>query len=60
MRNTGKGDGVMVQGLRVLAAPTEDEGLIPSTHMLPHNYLGDPIPSFVLCRHCIHVVNMHT
>lgn len=29
----------MCQQLRVLAAPVEDLGLIPSTHMVAHNHL---------------------
>lgn len=31
--------GEMSQWLRVLAAPAEDAGLIPNTHMVGHNHL---------------------
>lgn len=52
------------QQLRALTASAEDLGLVPSTYMTDHNYLvtlvpGNLMPSFGLCRHCMHVVHIY-
>lgn len=46
--------------VRALAALPEGAAL--GTHMAAHSQIqpGDPISSSGLCRHCIHVVHLHT
>ena len=55
----------MAQQVRVLAALPEDLSSIPSIHLTAHNHLklqfkGDLVPSSGFCRHCMHVVHIHT
>jgi hypothetical protein len=53
----------MAQWLRALAAPPEDSGSVPSTHMVAHMSLTpvpeDLLPPSGLCGHCMHVVHRH-
>lgn len=52
--------GEMGWWLRALAAPPEDTGLIPSTHLAvsPH-FQGDLTPSSGFCGHQAHTAHRH-
>lgn len=45
----------------------EDQGLVPSTHMVSHNHselqlygVFDPMPSSNFCRHCLYMIHLNT
>lgn len=46
-----------LSGLGVLAAPTEEAGLIASTHMALVGHSGPRVSITFFCRHCMHMVH---